>query len=90
MAVVKLLSGYYWDCPCGQRNFGESVPVEFNEEDRREIAEREGVDPDELRNGMFVQMPDEVTCSKCRQEHEPFDPREADGEQWYDEPNDDK
>jgi hypothetical protein len=82
MATVKLQTCYGWTCPCGNRNYGEGVPVELTQEDRAEIEEREEVDlSDVMQTGDLVCMPEEVTCAKCGAEHEAFDPRE-DGEDW--------
>lgn len=84
MAVVKLFTAYFWDCPCGQRNFSESVPVELSDDDKHYLAVREGIDVEDIgRTGDFVTMPDEVTCSKCQAEHEVIDPRESASDRWW-------
>jgi hypothetical protein len=89
MAVVKIFTGYYWDCPCGARNFEEGVPAELTQEDRAEIEEREGIDLSELGNGDLVSYPDEVTCNKCGAEHEVVDPREGENYDYNQDGGDD-
>lgn len=75
---VELQHAWEWICEdCGRNNFSSAVVAEMPPEERLQFAKDQGmVDefatevPEELRDGDFMTMPTEVTCSHCGSEFE--------------------
>ena len=63
---VELHQAFVWDCDeCGRENFCRAVVAEFSEEQKAEVAEDWDLSPEELRTGLWMTRPDEVTCTHC-------------------------
>ena len=61
---VELHPSYTWDCDdCGRENIVRPMPAFLNEEEEQEMREQFGVDSSD--EGLFMQVPREVTCKFC-------------------------
>lgn len=63
---IEIRPAHVWTCEeCGIDNFEHCVVVEMDEEDRAEMADQMGVDPEDIKHGDWVSSPDEVECKGC-------------------------
>jgi hypothetical protein len=74
MRKVQLIPAYGWKCvSCGEDNFIIAFPAEITEEEKRDmLSEIRGVELDEfdsldeIRDGEWTKVPEDVTCKNCQ------------------------
>lgn len=73
MKKTRIWTAYQWTCDeCGRDNFERAVQAELTPEDRKKIAEDQGIDL-EAMSGDFVLAPEYVKCVHCGEEFETED-----------------
>lgn len=77
---VEMRLAYEWTCPsCGRDNFERALVAELSTEDKAEMLEDLGYEPEP---GEFMTRPDDVTCPHCGAE---FETEEFNGPVWPEE-----
>lgn len=70
---VVLHDVYRWVCPfCSAINHTEPVMQSLTDDDKKAIAEEQGIDPDSM-DGEWFAKPTEVTCRKCDRVYDVFE-----------------
>jgi hypothetical protein len=69
--LITLRPAYEWTCEvCGRDHFERAIAAEMSADDREELLEAQGLEAWEEPQGVWLMMPNKVTCNHCKRKFE--------------------
>jgi len=66
LPYIELRPAHIWTCDkCYTDNFEQGIIVEMSPEEKMDYAEQFGVDPQDVKSGEWMTIPEDVTCRNC-------------------------